>query len=93
MGLSLLAHVAMPLKNFGVAFSTTAYIINRLLSRVIDFSSPFEKLFGTKPDYSWLKVFGCACWPHLKPYNTKKLEFHSKWCVFLGYSSSHKGYK
>jgi hypothetical protein len=83
----------MPLKFWDKAFSTAAHIINRLPSRVIEFPSPFEKLFGTKPDYSWLKVFGCACWPHLRPYNTRKLEFHSKQCVFLGYNSCHKGYK
>jgi hypothetical protein len=64
-----------------------------LPSHVIDFSSLFENLFGTKLDYSWLKVFDCACWPHLGPYNTKKLEFCLKRCVFLGYSSCHKGYK
>jgi hypothetical protein len=83
----------MPLKFWYEAFYTTAYLINRLPSWVINFISPFQKLFGSAPDYSWLKVFNCACWPHLQPYNTRKLEFHSKRCVFLGYSSSHKGYK
>jgi hypothetical protein len=40
-----------------------------------------------------LKIFGCACCPHLLPYNKYKLEFCAKPCVFLGYSSLHKGYK
>jgi hypothetical protein len=93
MGLSLLAHAAMPLRFWDEAFTTAAYLINCLPSRVISFSSPFEKLFDTKLDYSWLQVFGCACWPHLRPYNARKLEFRSKRYVFLGYSSCHKGYK
>lgn len=38
-------------------------------------------------------MFGCACWPNLRPYNTRKLQFCSKRCVFLGYSTHHKGYK
>jgi hypothetical protein len=40
-----------------------------------------------------LRVFGCACWPHLRPYNKNKLSFRSKQCVFIEYSSLHKGYK
>jgi hypothetical protein len=29
-----------------------------------------------------LCVFGCACWPNLRPYNTRKLAFQSKRCAF-----------
>jgi hypothetical protein len=55
--------------------------------------APVEKLFHEPPDYTFLKVFGCACWPHTRPYNNRKLEFRSQKCVFLGYSAQHKGYK
>lgn len=55
--------------------------------------SPFSALYKHEPDYRFLKVFGCACYPHIRPYNTHKLDFHSKECIFLGYFDSHKGYK
>jgi hypothetical protein len=50
-------------------------------------------LFHEKPQYSGLRTFGCACWPNLRPFNTHKLQFRSKQCIFLGYSSMHKGFK
>jgi hypothetical protein len=55
--------------------------------------SSFEKLFSRTPDYNFLKVFGCACFPNLRPYNSHKFSLRSKQCFFLGYSSHHKDYK
>ena len=93
VGLALLSCTSMPLKFWDEAFLTATYLINRLPSAVINFSTPLERLFGQKPDYSSLWTFGCAYWPNLRPYNAHKLQFHSKRCVFLGYSNLHKGYK
>lgn len=93
VGLSLLAHASMPLKFWDEAFLTAVYLINRLPSRVIDQATPLSRLFSVEPDYQSLHTFGCACWPNLRPYNTCKLAFRSTQCVFLGYSSLHKGYK
>jgi hypothetical protein len=83
----------MPLKFWDEAFLTTTYLINRLPSKTINFDTPYGRLFHTKPTYSSLRVFGCACWPNLRPYNSHKLAFRSTQCVFLGYSSRHKGVK
>jgi hypothetical protein len=93
VGLSLLSHATMPLKFWDEAFQAATYLINRVPSRVIQNISPLEKLFQQKPDYSSLRIFGCACWPNLRPYNKHKLEFMSKRCVFLGFSNMHKGFK
>jgi len=92
-GLTLLAQANMPLSYWDEAFNTACFLINRLPSRIIQQDTPLHKLFAKNPYYTMLKVFGCACWPNLRPYNTKKLSFRTTRCVFLGNSSSHKGYK
>ncbi|KAG8499958.1 hypothetical protein CXB51_006541 [Gossypium anomalum] len=49
-------------------------------------------LYRTEPIYHHLRVFGCCCFPFLRPFLKHKLEFWSQPCTFLGYSSQHKGY-
>lgn len=93
LGLTLIAHSSMPLVYWDDAFNTATYLINRLPTPVLDGQSPYEKLFGTKPDYKMHKIFGCLCFPHLRPFNNTKLQLRSTPCVFLGYSNQHKGYK
>jgi 3'-phosphoadenosine 5'-phosphosulfate sulfotransferase (PAPS reductase)/FAD synthetase len=83
----------MPLKFWDEAFLTAVFLINRLPYRVINYDTPFDRLHGQSPEYSFLYTFGCTCCPNLRPYNSRKLEFRSKQCVFLGYSNEHKGFK
>ncbi|KAK2451888.1 myosin-16 [Trifolium repens] len=92
-GLAHLAHAKLLLQFWDHAFLTATYLINRLPTSTLDLKSPYFLLNFKIPDYKFLKSFGCACFPFLRPYNTQKLDFHSKECIFLGYSPSHKGYK
>ena len=92
-GLTLLAHAHMPNTYWVDAFNTAVYLINRLPTCVLNYLSPYEKLFQKSPTYDSLQVFGCACFPYLRPCNTNKLQFRSKRYVFLGYSLNHQGYR
>jgi len=49
-------------------------------------------LFKSKPDYNPFKVFGCACYHLLHPYDKHKLDFWSTCYLFLGYSLHNKRY-
>jgi hypothetical protein len=57
VGLFLLAHTHMPLKFWDEVFLAATYLINRTPSKVIDFETPLERLYNTKPDYASLRVF------------------------------------
>lgn len=83
----------MPSQYWDHAFLTATFLINRLPTSVLGNVSPYFLLYKTHPDYKFLKVFGSACYPFLRPYNQSKLSLRSKECLFLGYASSHKGYK
>lgn len=89
----MLSHASIPIKFWNHAFLTAVYLINRLSTTSLNGVVPYTILFKQDPDYKFLKVFGCACFPFLRPYNKNKLDFRSQECLFLGYSTSHKGYK
>jgi hypothetical protein len=59
----------------------------------LDSAVPYTLLHGTTPDYDQLRVFRCLCYPNLSATASHKLAPRSIACVFLGYPSSHKGYR
>ena len=82
---------------WGEAVLTATYLINRMPSRVLNFSTPLHVLKHLFPHirlYSDLplKVFGCIVFVH-KSKVTSKLDLKAEKCVFIGYSPSQKGYK
>eukprot|EP00268_Persea_americana_P046955 TRINITY_DN4858_c1_g1_i16.p1 TRINITY_DN4858_c1_g1~~TRINITY_DN4858_c1_g1_i16.p1 ORF type:complete len:282 (-),score=40.59 TRINITY_DN4858_c1_g1_i16:329-1174(-) len=83
-GLTLLFQASMPHRFWTDAFSTATYLINRMPMKSLGFISHLECLFHTVPQYSSFKVFGCSCYPWLRPYNSNKLQPRTKQCVFLG---------
>ena len=92
-GLALLFHSHVPPRHWVDAFSTATYIINRLPMPVLGGLSPFEVLFGKPPNYENFHPFGCRVYPCLRDYAPHKFSPRSLPCIFLGYSSSHKGFR
>jgi hypothetical protein len=56
--LSLLAHASMPLKYWDESFLAATYLINSLRTKILDFLSPLQRLFGEKQNYSGLCMLG-----------------------------------
>lgn len=93
LGLTLLAQATLPIKFWWDSFHTAAYNINRLPTPTLSMKSPYECMFHNKPDYKFMRTFGCSCFPFLREYNKQKFHFHTSKCIFLSYSPVHKGYK
>ena len=95
---SLLFSTNMPKKFWGDAVLTAAYLINRLPSKTLQFSTPSKTLLHFYPQCRLIsnlppKIFGCTVFIHLHKHSRGKLDKRSVKGIFLGYSSIHKGYK
>ena len=89
----MLAQANLPLKLWWNAFHIAIFLINSIPTPTLNNISPYQKLFHQKPYYNFLRTSSCACYPYLRPLNRHKLEFRLGRCVFIGYSSQHKGYQ
>jgi hypothetical protein len=71
---------------------TAMYLLNRLHVKTTGDACPHVALFGSAPSYEHIYVFGCTCYPNIATTAPYKLVPRSTRCVFLGYSTYHKGY-
>ena len=89
---TLLLQSSVPPKFLVEALSMAVYLINRLLSSVLNFDTPYVRLYHRHPKYLDMHTFGCVCFVHLPSHERHKLPVQSVRCAFMGYSPSHKGY-
>ncbi|RVW51913.1 Retrovirus-related Pol polyprotein from transposon TNT 1-94 [Vitis vinifera] len=95
---ALLFQGNVPKSYWGEAVLTATYMINRIPSRVLDNKSPVEILKSFYPHFRTSngitpRVFGCTAFVHVHSQHRDKLDPRVIKCVFLGYSSTKKGYK
>lgn len=69
------------------------FLVNRLPTPVLNWSTPYEVLLGKRPNYSSLRTFGCLSYvTNIKPHKGK-FEPRAYKCVLLGFSPCQKAYK
>jgi hypothetical protein len=90
---SLLFQSHLPPPYWAEALHTATHLFNHHPSKTLKFSTPHYALYRCPPSYSHLRVFGCRCYPNISASAAYKLAPRSTLCVFLGYSSDHKGYR
>jgi histone deacetylase 1/2 len=74
-GLTLLGQCSAPLRFWNYDFESLVYLINRMPTLVLQNKYLFECLFRRPPNYNFLRIFGCLCFPFLRPYHAHKLDF------------------
>jgi hypothetical protein len=89
---TLLIQASLPGRYWAEGLHTATNLLNRLPTKAIQVACSHIARFGSAPSYEHLRVFGCACYPNTAATTHHKLAPRSTWCVFLGYSSDHKGY-
>ncbi|CAL9018378.1 unnamed protein product [Prunus brigantina] len=89
--------MSVPHHLWGHGVLAAAYLINRTPSRVLDFKTPLDVLCAHTPPISVSKlppkVFGCVAYVHVYSHQRSKLDPCALRCVFIGYSTTQKGYK
>ena len=92
MMLAMLHHSGLPLCFWTFAFQYSIFILNRIPHGTKSMSA-VEELFGSAPDLSFLRVFGCVCWAHVpKDVRAHKLVPKARQAIHLGRSQHHKAY-
>src|SRR6201999_2447425 len=56
-------------------------------------STLYQAWFGTMPDVSHLRVWGCRAFVHIQRNKQAKLDSHMLPAVFIGYPDGYKGWK
>ena len=83
----------VPIQFWSNCVTIATHLINRTPSPLLQNKSPYELLYHTKVDYSFLKVFGCLAFASTLSHNCTKFQSRARICVFLGYPHGIKGYR
>jgi hypothetical protein len=90
---TLLFQAHMPPSYWAEALAAATYLVNRRPCQPLGFRIPYTLLYQKPASYSDLRVFGCLCYPNQSATTPHKLAPRSTACVFLGYPTSHRGYR
>jgi hypothetical protein len=91
---AMLFYSGLPQSCWGLAILYANYIRNRCpTSSNPNFKTPYEMLYGVKPDLSHIKIFGSPCYYHIPKQLRKKLQPKSMPGIIVGYEPLKRSYK
>jgi len=86
---SILADTGLPKALWAELARTVTYLKNRSPTRALD-KTPYEALFGKKPDLSHLIAVGTKAYVLTPKKKAKKMDFRSTEGIFIGYEGTHQ---
>lgn len=73
----------------GEAIMTSVFLTNRIITNALSEDiTPAEKWYGSKPDVSGFRVFGCLAYAHIPKCKRTKMDPKSKQYVMVGYGNN-----
>nr|GEV11323.1 zinc finger, CCHC-type [Tanacetum cinerariifolium] len=75
------------------AIRHAVYVLNRVSTKALKDSTPYEALKDRKPNMRYLRVFGCKAYAKVTKPHLKKLDDRSKELVYLGTQPGSKAYQ
>ena len=90
---SMLKATNVPNYMWGEAVRHATYVINRVPTRALKNSTPYESLKKRKPSIAHIRVFGCVAHAKIDSHRLKKLDDRSQALVHLGVEPGSKAYR
>jgi hypothetical protein len=93
--ISMLYESGMPPSFWGEAMASFIHVSNRVTTTSLQGSTPYEAFYGSKPDLSHLRVWGCIAYVLIQKDKRPlgSLGAHMEKCIFIGYVQGYKGWK
>jgi len=91
---TLLADSGLPTSFWGDAVLTIQYLRNRLPTSTLPTNTtPYEALYGKKPNIDNIRVWGCNCFATISPELRDKGGPRRVECIFVGYHEHRLGWR
>ena len=83
----------VPKKFWAETVNTAVCLKNRSPSVALKEETPYECMFGVKPNVSNLKIFGCIAHVHIDSQAREKFDVKSRKAIYVGYPEGTRGFK
>ena len=89
---AMLTEAHLPASYWGYALAAIVHIHNRSPTSALTAMTPYECIYGLKPNVSYMRIFGCMAYVNVQKDKRRGLQSHTQKCIFIGYPAQYKGW-